>query len=162
MREDRQAYTQYYTAGTAARKLMTQPEYIQPERRPEQELPDYAKVRKHRPQKGLKLAMNPAFAVFLAFSVIATLFSCTLMLSMQAKVSAQNDSIMALQSELETLTDENNAYETRINNSVDLEQIRETAINRLGMVYPTEGQVVYYNLTQSDYVRQYRDVPALR
>ncbi|MBO5239247.1 MAG: hypothetical protein J6B50_10825 [Lachnospiraceae bacterium] len=160
MREYRNAYAQYYTEGTAARKVV-QPEYIRPERRQE-ELPEYAKVRKAKTQKGLKVAMNPAFAVFLAFSVLATLTACTMMLSMQAKVTNQSDTISMLQSEIETLTDENNVYENRLNSNVNLEQIRETAINQLGMVYPTEGQVVYYNLTEADYVRQYQDVPSAR
>lgn len=162
MREYRQTYTRYYTDGTAARKLAEQPRYIRPERTEEEELPHYAKVRKAQPQKGLKLAMNPAFAVFLAFAVVATLGACTLMLSMQAKVTNQSDTISLLQSEIEALTDDNNAYEARINSSVNLEQIRDAAINRLGMVYPTEGQVLYYDLTEADYVRQFRDVPDVR
>ncbi len=158
MREYGNAYRQFYTEGTAARKRMVETEYVRPERTIE-ELPYYAKVSKRKPQKGLKVAMNPAFAVFLAFSVVATLTACTLMLSMQAKVTNQSNTITALQSDIEALTDDNNAYEARINSSVDLEQIRETAINQLGMVYPTEGQVLYYELTESDYVRQYQDVP---
>lgn len=163
MREYRQGNIRYYTDGTAARKLAEQPQYIRPERTPErtyeEELPGYAKVRKAKPQRGLKMAMHPAFAVFLAFSVAATLGACTLMLSMQAKVTSQSDSISMLQSELETLTDNNNAYEAKINSSVDLEQIRDIAVNQLGMVYPVEGQVVYYDLTEADYVRQFHDIP---
>lgn len=160
MREYRNAYTKYYTEGTAARKVM-QPEYERPQRRQE-EFPDYVKVRKTKPQKGLKIAMNPAFAVFLAFSVFATLVACVMMLSMQAKVTTQSDTISLLQSEIEQMTDENNAYENRLNSNVNLEQIRETAMNQLGMVYPTEGQVVYYELTEADYVRQYQDVPSVK
>lgn len=165
MREFERAYAKYYTEGTAARKL-AQPEYVRPEQaRPErrrEELPDYAKVRKGNPQKGLRIAMNPVFAVFLAFSVVATLVACTMMLTMQAKVTNQSDQISVLQSQIETLTDDNNAYENRINSSVNLEQIREAAINQLGMVYPTEGQVLYYNQAEADYVRQYQDIPEVR
>ncbi len=159
MREYQQRYqAQYYTEGTAARKI-ARPEYVRPERRMEPELPDYARVRKADSKRGLKFAMNPAFAVFLALAVVATLAACTLMLSMQAKVTEQSNQITYLQSEIETLTDENDAYEARINSSVNLDQIRDTAMNQLGMVYPTEGQVVYYNLTEADYVRQYHDIP---
>lgn len=161
MRDYRQMYTQYYTEGTAARKVV-QPEYVRPERREETELPGYAKVRKANPKRGLRVAMNPAFAVFLAFSVFATLSACTMLLTMQAKVTNQSKTITVLQSELEALRDDNNAFEARLNSSVDLEQIRDTAMNQLGMVYPAEGQVVYYNLTESDYVRQYRDIPGTR
>ena len=78
---------------------------------------------------------------------------------MQAEVTNQGNTITMLQAKIESMEEENNAYETRINNSIDLEAIRDTAINKLGMVYPTEGQVLYYDLTESDYVRQYQDVP---
>ena len=44
--------------------------------------------------------------------------------------------------------------------SVDLEYVRDTAINKLGMVYASSGQVVTYNDQDGDYVRQYEDVPA--
>ena len=60
------------------------------------------------------------------------------------------------------MTDDNNAYEARINSSVNLEQIRDVAMNQLGMVYPTDGQVVYYDQTEADYVRQYQDVPEVK
>lgn len=159
----RQAYTQYYTEGTAVRKQIVEPEYERPEyERPEEEvyIPSYAKVRKREAQKGLRVAMNPVFAVSLGIVVAATLVACCFMLSMQAKVTNQSDTITVLQAEIESLEEDNNAYETRLNNSVDLEAIRETALNKLGMVYPSEGQVVYYDLTESDYVRQYQDVPA--
>ena len=42
---------------------------------------------------------------------------------------------------------------------VDLETIRNIAINKLGMVYAGEEQVKTYDDKSSDYVRQYSDVP---
>ena len=42
---------------------------------------------------------------------------------------------------------------------VDLEKIRDIAINELGMVYAQEDQVVLYDSEGSDYVRQYADIP---
>jgi cell division protein FtsL len=159
-RRYQQAYSEYYTEGTAVRKRIVEPEYSVPEQE-EVYIPSYAKVRKREAQKGLQLAMSPVFAVFLGIAVAATLAACCSMLSMQAKVTNQSDRITRLQAELESLEDDNNAYETRINNSVDLETIRDVAINQLGMVYPVDGQVLYYDLTESDYVRQYQDVPAL-
>ena len=153
-----QAYTQYYTEGTAVRKQIMEPEYERPE---EVYIPPYAKVRKQDAQKGLRVAMSPAFAVFLGIAVAATLVACCLVLSMQTAVTNQSDTFTNLQSEIESLNEDNNAYETRINSSVDLDAIRETAMNELGMVYPSEGQVLYYDLTESDYVIQYQNVPAV-
>ena len=149
----------YYTEGNTVRKRVV--EAPQRETR-QQELPSYAKVRRVKPNQGMALAMNPGFAVFLGLSVLITLAACVMMLSMQAKVTNQGNTITKLQAEIETLTDDNNAYEARINSSVNLEQIRDVAMNQLGMVYPTDGQVVYYDQTEADYVRQYQDVPEVK
>ncbi len=159
MREYQKSYYEYYTEGNAVRKRVVEVPQQEPR---QQELPAYAKVRKVKANQGMALAMNPGFAIFLGFSVLVTLAACVLMLSMQAKVTNQGNTITKLQSQIETLTDDNNAYEARINSSVDLDQIRDVAMNQLGMVYPTEGQVVYYDQTEADYVRQYQDVPEVR
>jgi cell division protein FtsL len=163
-----QEYMRYYDEGTAVRKQIIEPEYERPYEvpyeSPEQEIyiPPYAKVRKREAQKGLRIAMSPVFASFLGMAVVATLAACCLLLSMQAKVTNQSDTITTLQAQIENLEEENDAYETRINDSIDLEAIRDIAINELGMVYPSEGQVVYYDMVESDYVRQYQDVPAVK
>lgn len=161
MREYQKSYYEYYTEGNAVRKRVVEMPYQTPEQE-EQELPSYAKVRRVKANQGMALAMNPGFAVFLGFSVLVTLAACVFMISMQAKVTNQGNDISRLQAEIETLIDDNNAYEQRVNSSVNLDQIRETAINQLGMVYPTEGQVVYYEQTEADYVRQYQAIPEVK
>ena len=40
-----------------------------------------------------------------------------------------------------------------------IEEIREMAINELGMVYATEENVVLYKNTSQNYVSQYEQVP---
>ena len=46
-----------------------------------------------------------------------------------------------------------------IETSVDLEQIKQKAINDLGMKYPAADQVVTYSVQSSDYMNQYGSVP---
>ena len=41
----------------------------------------------------------------------------------------------------------------------DLDEIRDRAINELGMQYATEDQIRYYTPGNNSYVRQYQDVP---
>ena len=43
--------------------------------------------------------------------------------------------------------------------SVDLDKIRDIAINELGMVYANQDQIVTYEKQDKDYVRQYEEVP---
>ena len=48
----------------------------------------------------------------------------------------------------------------RVLSSVDMEYVRDVAINKLGMVYAAQGQVQTYDSQEGDFVRQYEDVPA--
>ena len=43
--------------------------------------------------------------------------------------------------------------------SVNLDEIREKAINQLGMTYATPDQIVEYDNPASDYVKQYENIP---
>ena len=42
---------------------------------------------------------------------------------------------------------------------VDMEHIKDIAMNEYGMTYAAGSQIVEYELQDSDYVRQYSDVP---
>ena len=61
--------------------------------------------------------------------------------------------------QLEALKSENDALQTAINTDVDLDHIYEVATNELGMVYADRNQVIRYKKTESEYVRQYEDIP---
>lgn len=67
--------------------------------------------------------------------------------------------IAALEARLSELKAENDDEYNRVTTSVDLEKVREIAINELGMVYAKADQVILYNSQGSDYVRQYGDIP---
>ena len=60
---------------------------------------------------------------------------------------------------LQTLKSDNDALEARISTYVDLKHIYEVATGELGMVYPSDDQILYYDKTESGYVRQYEDIP---
>ena len=59
----------------------------------------------------------------------------------------------------EKLKGDNDALLTRINTSVDLDYVYKVATEELGMVYANKDQVRLYNKTESEYVRQYEDIP---
>ena len=40
-----------------------------------------------------------------------------------------------------------------------MEHVKDVAVNELGMDYATKNQVQTYSLDDSDYVRQYTDIP---
>ena len=42
---------------------------------------------------------------------------------------------------------------------MDLTEVYDTATKDLGMVYPQNGQVISYEASNPDYVKQFKDVP---
>ena len=103
--------------------------------------------------------MTRGFVVFLTIVLIAILFSCVNYLHTKSQITAQMQSVADLESELNQLKEENDAYYSQVMSSVDLTAIREKAVNELGMKYPSEDQVITYQTQRSSYVRQYQDVP---
>ena len=67
--------------------------------------------------------------------------------------------IESMESKVEKLKNENDTLETRINAYVNLENVYEIATKELGMVYASKDQVITYDKTESEYVRQYEDIP---
>lgn len=97
--------------------------------------------------------------VFLAVCLIVGLGFCLLFLRLNTTRTTQKREIAALQDSLSKLQEDNDAYEKEVDTSEDLDAIREEAMNRLKMHYPSESQIRYYNVDADGYVRQYADVP---
>jgi len=80
-------------------------------------------------------------------------------LHVQSSMTAKIHSIEGLEQQLEQLCSENDALQTRINTDMDLDHIYKVATEELGMVYANRNQVLLYDKTESEYVRQYEDIP---
>lgn len=99
------------------------------------------------------------YAVFLTCIMGLLVFGCVRYLQIQSRVTASMENINNLESTLNDLKAENDAEYNRVMSSVDLETVRRIATEELGMVYADENQVVLYDSKDTDYVRQYQDVP---
>lgn len=105
------------------------------------------------------LHMSVAYVTFLAAAAITTVFLCVQYLQLQAQGVTYRNTIARLESELNAAQMANDtAYEEAIS-SVNMEQIKETAIHELGMVYADQGQIIRYDRQNGDYVRQYAQIP---
>ena len=105
------------------------------------------------------LPMELPFVIMLTIAAICTLYLCVSYLQLQSSITARLDHIEYLEERIETLKADNDALETRINTSVDLDYVYKVATEELGMVYANKNQVRLYNKTESEYVRQYEDIP---
>ena len=96
---------------------------------------------------------------FLGIAGMIVVVSCINFLQKQALNTSYRNQVATQEAKLADLKERNDAaYESALK-SVDLETIRNIAINKLGMVYAGEEQVKTYDDKSSDYVRQYSDVP---
>lgn len=155
MREYARMQTNFYTEGNTVRKQQVE----NPNYNDDYEL---VRVRKVKAKEGLQMNMSPLYFAFLIGAIAVTVAACMFLLDIQAEITTQNTNIASMEAELENLTADNNAKESRINSTINLDEIRRIATDELGMVYPTEGQVVYYETASLDYVKQFQDVPESR
>ena len=153
-----------YVDGNTVRKVQEVPErreYRQPEHsvrknkaKPELTTPEQ-QVRRNRAKAN---NMNRNFAIFLAALGILIVFCSINYLKLKTECTSKRSQLATLESQLAELKEDNDAYESQVTSSVDLERIRKIAIGRLGMKYPSNQQTETYATEGGSYVRQYQDV----
>lgn len=148
---DGRMYT--YVDGTAVRKLQSAPAQ-QPERRRTPKTSSAAKRNRAR-----ALQMNLRYVVFLTAAAVVTVFTCVNYLQLQAKGTRLQKQVTALETQLDAAILENDSDYNRVMNGIDMEHVKDVAMNELGMVYAKKSQIVTYSAASGDYVRQYSDVP---
>lgn len=110
-------------------------------------------------QKNMALVMDAPFVVFLTIMAIATVFVCVNFLKLQSDGINYRNHIASLESQvLEARMANDNAYENAVS-SVDMNEVKQIAVNQLNMHYPKEGEVITYSVNNTDYVRQYAEIP---
>lgn len=99
---------------------------------------------------------------YVGFTLLALAAACVVLIGyvrLQSDVTNKITNIAKLESELNSLKLSNDEEYNRIMSSVDLEEIKQIAIEDLGMKYAKDGQIITYSGEGSDYVRQYNDIP---
>lgn len=153
--KERNAKRQYqYIDGTAVRKL--QPEYdYGEERRRRQE--SARKPNRRKKQKAPN--MDFGTAIGLTAAVAATAFLCVHYLQVQADITTMSKKVATMESTISTMKEDNNTALENVTSSIDLNNIYKVATEELGMVHAEKDQVITYDSTKSDSVKQYGDIP---
>jgi len=149
----------YYVDVSTVRKYEAAPKR-QPNRRPEVQPERRTRVEPKRNQQKA-LSMGKGQAAFLGVAMAMILVACVYMLNLQAAITVQNKNIATLETTLNTIVNDNEATASRLESQVDLSKIYTIATQELGMVYADSGQIVVYEQSDPDYVRQYADVPEM-
>ena len=105
------------------------------------------------------VSMSAGYVLALAVACIVTLFFCIHYLQLRSREIHQAEKIAEMETTLSRLKADNDAYENKALASVDMEDVKKTALHELGLHYATESQIRYYNADDESYVRQYEQVP---
>lgn len=153
----------YYIDGNAVRRMEAVPDYrrVQKERiEREQEQEQRRRRRAVRRNQERALRMSRSYVVFLTMAVLVFGTFAGLYIHIQSDVTARMKAISSLESQIADLKADNDEAYKRINTAIDLDSIRNTAMNELGMSYARESQIIYYSVGEDDYMNQYGDIPS--
>ena len=99
------------------------------------------------------------YVVFLSAVVIVSLAVCINYVQLKSANTTYHAELVEKETSINEAKMLNDATYEKLMASIDLNYVRDVAINKLGMVYAQEGQIITYSSQESDYIKQYSDVP---
>ena len=150
----------YYVYGNTVREL-EQPGRRERRSREEIETARRKKNRRNAARRNRErvLRMNKGYVVFLSLCVLLSAFAAVSLIQMQSQMSQRMKNVANLESQIANLRADNDAKYKELTTSVDLEYVKDVAMNQLGMTYATEEQVIYYSIDNENYMDQYSNIP---
>ena len=151
----------YYVNGNTVRQLDAQP--VRKERidrnRIEEERRRKNRRNAARRNRERAMYMSPARVMFLSSCVGLSAFAAVSLIQIQSQITQRMKHIAALESQLTDMKADNDAKYKEIITSVDLNEIKDVAINQFGMTYAAEDQIVYFSVENENFMDQYSDIP---
>ena len=148
---------QAYVDGNTVRKPAYQPEQA-PKKEREQERQPRRQVDR-RPLVGFRRTMDFFSMSLFGISLAVVLIFAIRYLKVRAEVTELNKNIVNLTKEYETVKGENDSLLFDIADDINLNEVYQIAVGKLGMVYPNNNQVIEFVSAGDGYVRQYDDIP---
>jgi cell division protein FtsL len=104
------------------------------------------------------LIMNRGYVAFLTAAAILTCITAGFYIKLQTDITIHMENIAALETSVNSLKADNSAEEKRLATSLKMESVKKQAA-KLGMSYPAEDQIVYYEIDNADFMSQYGEIP---
>lgn len=133
---------------------------LEEEREYELEIERKKKMRQLRIKRERFQKMDLFSVLFLTVAIAVTAYTCVGYLKVQSQITSMSKQTASLKKEILELEEENKTIAENITSDIDLDYIYKVATKKLGMVHPSEDQVVTYKSTKSDAVKQYGDIPS--
>lgn len=160
--DNRSTVNNYFVDGNAAKQLAPNgyaynyPDPIRKEEKVDKKAREGSS--KRRSTKELS-SVNKASCMILIMAISLTLFTCIQYIKTQAEVSVLNRNITQMEKELNNINEENKIQSNKLIAALDLDEIFQTATQELGMIRPSDNQIVYFDSNISDFVKQYGEIP---
>ena len=157
-----------YIEGNTVRHLETMPDNWEKEqenrqKREERERRERQEQRRRRSiarrNQDKALIMTRGYVIFLTFAAIVTCMTAGLYIKLQSDITIRMEHIGSLEAGVNSLKADNDATYKRLVTSVRMGDVKKRAVDELGMSYPGEDQIVYYEPDYTDYMSQYGEIP---
>ena len=145
----------YLADGTAALKRKSSRELADDYMREQEEK---ARLHEHRRKHNFMHA-NRVYTFYMVIVVLAALTFMVKYIDYQSVATIKLREISSLETQLEDLRADNDATAKRLASAVPIYEVKERAINELGMDYARDSQIRYYSVDNVDYMSQYADLP---
>ncbi|MBR4343828.1 MAG: hypothetical protein IKP88_14225 [Lachnospiraceae bacterium] len=100
--------------------------------------------------------------MMLAVSLVALVGASYRYIETRAEVIQANKRITAAKTELKDIQNINSTLKSQLDVETDRNYIYTFAVSKLKMIYPKENDTVYYEKPEEGYVRQYKEIPAVK
>ena len=157
-----------YIEGNTVRRTDAMPDDWEKEqkRRREREQRELQERKRERRRRAIArrnqdraLVMNRGYVAFLTMAAIATCITAGFYIKLQSDITIRMGKIAALEVSVNQLKADNDATAKRLATSLKMEDVKTQAIDVLGMTYPGEDQIVYYEIDHADFMSQYSEIP---
>ena len=157
-----------YIEGNAVRRMDAMPDDWEKEQkrrreREQRELQERQSARRRRAiarrNQDKALIMNRGYVAFLTMAAIVTCITAGFYIKLQSDITIRLENIAALETSVNNLKADNDATSKRLATSLRMEDVKSQAIDVLGMSYPSEDQIVYYEIDRADFMSQYGEIP---
>ena len=105
------------------------------------------------------LIMNRGYVAFLTMAAIMTCITAGFYIKLQSDITIRMGNIAALETSVNQMKADNDATSKRLATAVKMEDVKKQAIDVLGMGYPSEDQIVFYEIDRADFMSQYSEIP---
>ncbi len=151
------AYREDYIYGSAAPQI--EPAYVPSGDNGRRRLNEHHRARNTARRNRERAAhMNLGYVAVITLLMAAMCFILIGYIRLQADLTSSVKDISALEGELSTLKAANDERYNKIMAGVNLDEIKETAVLKLGMSYAEEDQIVRFTNTENDYVLQLTEI----